>query len=496
MFEFNACVRLVDGTETTQLLTIEEKIYFDNVRTVSVDVISKVPFDGECAVRIEIEPTEEIVEYMADYRDWVWWCKPFFGTDLGSVPKETQALVMKKADNSFCVMLPVVSENYKCVLQGNGNGKLSAEIFSHYDRLCTCRGLAFVYAVGENPFGLIEVCVKTALKILNDGTRHISEREYPEIFEYLGWCSWDSMEIRVNEEGMLEKCEEFKNKSIPIKWAIFDDMWAEVRDFYGKEYAVRDDMFKLMHSSALYHFEADPIRFPNGLKSTISKINDYGIKAGVWHPVGGYWRGIDPEGKAYEILKDCLIETHDGKLVPDWEKSKSFIYFDTLHSFYRKAGAEFVKIDSQSIIDRYYKGKAPIAKIAKDFHCGLEASAGGNFGNAVINCMGMASENMWSRSISPISRCSDDFQPEDREWFAKHILQCAYNSYVQGQFYFCDWDMWWTDDGQAKKNSLMRAISGGPIYVSDKIGRSNGEILKPLALSDGRILRCDKCCVI
>jgi hypothetical protein len=39
---------------------------------------------------------------------------------------------------------------------------------------------------------------------------------------------------------------------------------------------------------------------------------------------------------------------------------------------------------------------------------------------------------------------------------------------------------------------LCRAISGGPIYVSDKIGRTNPEILKPLCLEDGRILRPDE----
>jgi len=110
----------------------------------------------------------------------------------------------------------------------------------------------------------------------------------------------------------------------------------------------------------------------------------------------------------------------------------------------------------------------------------------------MINCMGMASEDMWNRSYSSISRCSDDFQPENRPWFTKHILQCTYNSILQGQFYWNDYDMWWTDDTQATKNSLLRAVSGGPIYVSDEIGRSNADILKPLAFDDGRILRCDR----
>lgn len=49
---------------------------------------------------------------------------------------------------------------------------------------------------------------------------------------------------------------------------------------------------------------------------------------------------------------------------------------------------------------------------------------------------------MWNRSTSPVSRCSDDFLPEDKAWFTKHILQCSYNCLIQGQFYYCDWNMW------------------------------------------------------
>ena len=49
-----------------------------------------------------------------------------------------------------------------------------------------------------------------------------------------------------------------------------------------------------------------------------------------------------------------------------------------------------------------------------------------------------------------------------------------------------------TNDPQALKNSVLRAISGGPIYVSDKLGESQADMLRPLTLSDGRILRTDR----
>jgi len=487
--KFNIWYKTKDGSIQTERASVTVEQHGE-VNAVYAKVLSRLPLDTDFGVGIDIEPECEIKRFMANYRHSEFWCSPFFRNNLCDVPDETQALLYEREDGIFGVILPVVANQYKCVL--TGGTKLTARLFSWYGKLSSCSDLAFVYAEGENPFELMEKCVKTALKLLNTGVRTREERDYPEIFEYLGWCSWDSMQIRVCEDGLIQKCKEFKEKNIPVKWAILDDMWAEVHDFYGQEYSNFSEMVQLMHSSRLYSFEADPIRFPNGLKACIDKIKEYGITVGMWHPTTGYWRGLEKDGKAYEQVKDYLIETEGGLYIHDYKADKAYMFYKTFHNFLRKCGAEFVKIDNQTMTRRYYKGLAPVGEVAREFHGGMEASAGEYFGSKVINCMGMGSEDMWNRQTSPISRCSDDFLPENKQWFKKHILQCAYNCYVQGQFYYCDWDMWWTDDGQAVKNSILRAISGGPIYVSDQIGRSRRSVLEPLILSDGRILRCDR----
>lgn len=468
-------------------LLTEEK---DGVVLVSADVISENALDPTFGVGIDIELN--VKRYMADYKMSPFWCKPFFGTDLTEVPDETQALAYEKPDGTFGVILPVVNDAYKCVLVGKDKTTVTARLYSNYPKMTKCKGIAFVCAEGEKITELMERCTKVALRELGFGIPHRTERRYPEMFDYLGWCSWDSMQIRVNHEGLLEKCREFRDKEIPVRWAILDDMWAEVRDFKNHSYDSFMEMCLLMHAGSLYDFEADPERFPKGLKACVEDMKEFGLKIGMWHPTTGYWRGIDPDGAAYQKLKDYLMETDDGIFVPDWKREKAYGFYHTIHDFFKRCGVDFVKIDNQSMSDRFYNGLAPIGTVAKEFHEGMEASVGSAFDNHMINCMGMSSEDMWSRPVSAISRCSDDFQPENREWFIKHVLQCSYNSLVQGQFHWCDWDMWWTDDGQAKKNSVVRAISGGPVYVSDKLGRSNKEILDPLVLNDGKVLRCDR----
>lgn len=494
MLKLEPFIRMITGEIDTvgALCDIKED---DGITAVyAYGAVEQAPLDPDFGMGIYIDVGGDIESVVSDYRRCEFWCMPSFGKDFTDVPDETQALIYKKTNGTFGVILPVVDKEFKCVLKTE-NGRLCARIFSWYDKSLRCDTLAFMHAEGNDVSELTEKCTKMALKLLNSGVRHRTERRYPEIFDYLGWCSWDAMEIRVCEEGLIEKCREFKEKNIPVKWGILDDMWAEVKEFQHLKYNNRDEMFKILHRGSLYSFEADHKRFPHGLKHAIDEMNKYGIKAGIWHPTTGYWSGLDPNGDAYAETKDYLIETEGGLNIPDWKTPKAYMFYKTFHDFLRKCGAEFIKIDNQSMTRRYYKNLAPVGKVARSFHDAIEASVGEHFDNAMINCMGMASEDMWSRTVSPISRCSGDFQPEDAEWFVSHILMCSYNSLVQGQFYWCDWDMWWTDDGQALKNSILRAVSGGPIYVSDKIGRSRRELLEPLALSDGKILRCDRCAV-
>lgn len=461
----------------------------DGVTLVYADVLCHSALDPDFGVGIDI-PFKG--RYMADYRSSQFWCEPLFGNDPSSVPDNTQYLAYQKEDGSFGVIIPVVGDTYRCVIVGKDDNTVTAKLYSGYAKLSTCKTLAFVMAEGKDPNELTERCVKIALKALKSGIPHRESRRYPEKLEYLGWCSWDAMQIRVCRDGLLEKCREFKNKEIPVRWVLLDDMWATVKDFYGKTYESFSDMCKLMHASALSDYEADPIRFPNGLAECLEEIRKMGFMPGIWYPITGYWRGIEKNSPAYEKLKPYLLETEDGIFVPDFIREKSFGYFHQINCFLKQCGAELIKIDNQSAYTRFYDRLAPIGEVSRSYHDGMEAAAGAVFDNSMINCMGMSSEDMWNRSASAISRCSNDFQPENRAWFTKHILQCSYNSLIQGQFYWCDWDMWWTDDAQALKNSVARAVSGGPIYVSDQLQRSHSDILYPLALSDGRILRCDR----
>lgn len=446
-------------------------------------------FDAEDALTVRF--SQKDVPYVAYYMRCPYWCRPAFGEALSAVPQRTQALLYKEG-STWRVLWSLCGDVFNCTLHGGTNG-LEAGIASYATTENVLeRTPVLLHFSGKSPYTVLKKAALAAEKLLNGRVMTLEKKPFPKVFEYLGWCSWDAMRVHISEEKLMAKVSEFKEKNIPVRWCILDDMWAHVKEIKGlPEEMTTRDMVKVMHQSTLYAMEADPDRFPNGLSGAIEKLHAAGLQVGVWYPTTGYWRGVDPAGPLAAELADALEMLPNENLVarPTPEAARAF--HGAMQDMLKAAGTDFIKVDNQTHYRTKYMPYYPVGVVAKAVQGAIEDVTEAHFGDGLINCMGMGNESMWNRRKSAVSRCSGDFQPENREWFAKHIQQCAYNSLFQGQFHYSDWDMWWTDDEQAKKNSVCHAVSGGPIYVSDKIDRSRPEPLLPLCFADGRILRAD-----
>ena len=469
-----------------KFITENKSIVFDEV-ALENGYACYISGSGSLVYGIEVQDTSE---YVAIENHSPYWCRPFWGSSLSELPSKTQALLIKNGDN-YTYYLPICDSLYKTLIRG-GKGGFEFYTYVSCNGVACERQLAFICINGTDPLDVAKEAARQACRLLDNGLKLRSEKAVPKVFDYLGWCSWDALQIRVSHDGLMQKIKEFKEKKAPVRFAIIDDMWADVPSLNEVPLDTNfGDMVRVMHASKLRCFEGDPKRFPKGMKAAIKDMKKEGMTSvGVWFPTTGYWSGLEPGGAADAWQKENTVTLENGQIIVMPEKDKAERYFDGLCARVKEWGGDFVKIDNQGFHQRY-AGVYPIGKSARMIQNGIDTAADKYFDGALINCMGMPSECMFNRT-SAVSRCSDDFMPESREWFAKKILQCSYNGLLQGQFYVNDWDMWWTDDEQAVKNSLCRAISGGPIYVSDKIGRTNPEVLKPLCLPDGRIIRADE----
>lgn len=470
-------------TDKADMITVNLKLHSFEKQVavyIHVQVANEQPYGrqrslaAENGIMIIIEQLSDVLGLMANYRHKDWWTRPHFDINYRTLPPRTQSLLWK-TNQGYYQLLPVCDNKYRADLVGCERGMM-VTLSSFQGGHDECHTLAFLLGTGTDPFELAEENTQSALLLIDASITVRRQKRYPEILDYLGWCSWDAFYHEVDEKGLLDKARELQSLDLPVRWVMIDDGWSQV-DNNGRK---------------LKGFDAEQTKFPNGLSATISALKkEFGIRwVGVWHTIVGYWGGIDPI--SINGCEESIYRTNKGKYIPYPKATRAFGFWHAWHSRLKRDGVDFVKVDSQSAIYNYMKDELPIGEAAFEAHTALEASVALNFEGCIINCMGMASENIWHRPMSSVSRNSDDFVPQERDSFKEHALQNAYNSYYHAPFYWGDWDMFWTDNHDSEQNMILRAVSGGPIYFSDPLLRTNPNLLSPLIYRDGRIIRCDR----
>lgn len=301
------------------------------------------------------------------------------------------------------------------------------------------------------------------------------QREYPEMFEKFGWCSWNAFYQEPTSEKIYKKLDEFKEKNIPVHWVLIDDGWSPTEDL------------------KLLSFKENREKFPEGFKECIRRIKeDYGVKqVGVWHTIHAYWAGIHPDSELFREHKDEIMFSRlFDRYIPINKIYEQFKFWDEWHEYLEECGVDFVKVDNQASDDVYIEQDS-LVRGMRVSHAALELSVDKHFDGKIINCMGMDMANVLNRPHTAISRNSDDFYPDRENGFAMHLQQNVYNAIWHSQIYHCDYDMWWSGKADPVQSGLLRAISGGPIYISDAIGETDPEGIKPVVGEDGEIYRLD-----
>lgn len=420
-------------------------------------------------VNLTVDELPERITCMYLFSEW--WTRPFFTDSFTKVPEKTQVMYCKFEKHFSCI-LPLVGNVFKTTACASDNSEeLRLTLDAGISGLRQLEEEIYIIADGETLKEAVEKAFKVLCKRFN--LKPKAGRKLPEMFKYLGWCSWDAFYKDIDEEKIRAKAEELADKKIPVRWMLFDDGWM------GNE----NDMLEGMLP--------DKEKFPRGFSNLISEIKENSMASwfGVWHAFGGYWAGIDPSSDLAKNEADHLYMTRNGRLIPSPETGAGF--YSDWYKLLRAEQIDFVKVDGQSAIPIYFNEDMSIAEAARGMSAELEK--GSEIMNKnVINCMGMAMENIVSRPETAISRNSDDFMPRKENGFAEHLLQNAYNAIYHDEIYYCDWDMFWTMHPDAKKHSLLRAISGGPVYFSDRIGETDPEIVGRMCFSDGKLLMMDR----
>ena len=241
------------------------------------------------------------------HRDW--WTRPAFVRRWEELPERTQCIYLEYEDGFGCLML-LAGEQFKTNAKGLEEGKLCLNVTAYKGGQSEIKEPVFVWAKRDSVYEAVHACAVAAAK--ETGALLKDQKEYPEMFDYLGWCSWDAFYTDISEEKVLAKSDELKEKKVPIHWMLLDDGWQSVRE---------QKMYDLMPESE---------KFPNGFADMVKKLKEAEGSCvehvGVWHALGGYWGGIEPGSRAHLEQGAHLYETSAGKLLPcpDAEKGYGF----------------------------------------------------------------------------------------------------------------------------------------------------------------------------
>ncbi|THF97073.1 probable galactinol--sucrose galactosyltransferase 5 [Camellia sinensis] len=477
------------------------------------------------------------IRFMSIFRFKVWWTTHWIGSNGGDLENETQMVVLDRSDagRPYVILLPLIEGPFRACLEPGNDDNVSICMESGSTKVSESSFRAALYMhVGDDPYSLVKDAIKVARAHL--GTfKLLKEKTPPGIVDKFGWCTWDAFYLTVHPHGVWDGVKGLVEGGCPPGLVLIDDGWQSIShddDPITQEGMNRTSAGEQMPCRLIKFEENYKFRDYQSLKNSISgsaapkgmgafikdlkeefKSVDYVY---VWHALCGYWGGIRPdipglpESKVVEpklspglqktmedLAVDKIVNNGVGLVPPEMVEQM----YEGLHSHLESVGIDGVKVDVIHLLEMLSEEYGGRVELAKAYYKALTSSVRKHFkGNGVIASMEHCNDFMFlGTEAIALGRVGDDFwctdpsgDPNGTFWLQGcHMVHCAYNSLWMGNFIHPDWDMFQSTHPCAEFHAASRAISGGPIYVSDSVGKHNFQLLKTLVLPDGSILRCD-----
>ncbi|XOV90992.1 MAG: Sip1-related alpha-galactosidase [Bacteroidota bacterium] len=485
-----SCAGKDDASIGSRILDFKKK-NFTNV------IVLEAPDRGETLHNILLPDFEKYVHVAADSNQFRWIGAsnrmfPWVGEkDLKSIfePKSPippripnpnrRALTMlfKLTNGNFLTLLPLSGKSSVSWLEVNEKGELTLDYGTLGTDLVPNDLEVPLLAWYESP-NIYESVAKTWELALADervsATANLRAiKKYPEPLKYLGWCTWEQYHKNINEEILSTAMDNIESSGVPVRWFLIDD-------------GHQDD-----NSGLLLSFDPNKEKFPNGWSPITSRKSDEGIKwMGIWHGFLSHWNGVHVD-HTMETISPYLIPNpnRENGLLPGDDQESSNAFYDYLVTTIKDQGFDFMKTDNVSRSTIEYYGSPNPARAQRENVLALEAACL-KHDIGLMNCSAQNTIDMLNASSSATMRTSPDYQKYKLETSKSQILQSVFNVIWLGQTLWPDHDMFHSSDEQVgEAMAVTKALSGGPIYLSDDPSEFVPEVITPLGYSDGQLIR-------
>lgn len=426
--------------------------------------------------------------FTACWRYEPFWMKPAAGARGREVPVETQVLLIEREDTCL-LLVPLVDGPARASLEGTPDDELKLVLETGDPAAVVNGGVVLFIAADPDPYALVERAARSVMAQLKTGRRR-AEKALPAFADQFGWCTWDAFYQEVSHALVRAGLESFAAGGVAPRLLILDDGW-------------QTEQAQPTGERRLTAFDANP-KFPGGLAPTVRMAKEeFGVTTClVWHALFGYWGGVDgPSFPDYDVrsvprafspaIRQLMpaVEFWWGPLVGVVPPRHAHRFFHEYHRRLREQGVDGVKVDNQAALEGVAAGLGGRVALMRRYHEALEGSAHVHFQGNLINCMSCSNEMLYAALNSTLTRTSTDFWPLKPETHGQHLYANAQVGLWFGEFVHPDWDMFQSGHPAGAYHAAGRAVSGSPVYVSDKPGEHDFDLLRKLVLPDGTVLR-------
>lgn len=382
------------------------------------------------------------------------------------------ALLLQLSNGEYLFVKAVAGDNSLSWLQVNTDGTLTLYISTLGEDYLTGQVPLLLTQRAESAYDVFGNAYNTLIadKKVSSLKRRI-DKEYFEAFDYLGWCTWEHYHYDIDETKILYDMDAIEASGIPIRYVLIDD------GHIANE------------NRQLTSLTPDKQRFPNGWTRIMKRKQFDKIRwIGLWYSLSGYWLGISANNDFPQKVRQALY-SYNGSLLPGTSSNNIETFYEYYVNTMKKNGFDFLKIDNQSFTLPLYMGNTQAIRQAKDCNLALEhQTRKAQIG--LTNCMAQNVLNTDHTLHSAVTRVSIDYKKYDENMAKSHLFQSYTNTLLLGQTVWPDHDMFHSCDtvcGDLMARS--KAISGGPVYLSDSPSDFISGNILPLIDKSGKIFR-------
>jgi raffinose synthase len=466
--------------------SIAGRLHVDEVEpgvvTFAVDLGADTPLAAEDGLRLT-GIVSGFETGTALLRSEPWWMRPVFFRQQGFLGDEAQLVLCRRAKD-YVALLPLAAGGAAGFARGVNlpvsAGGLSVRLQAWAPWSVQHAPMAVV-AAGASPYALTAALYRRGLEAMGGPGRLRADKAYPEPFTKIGFCSWNSFYENQTEANLIGAARAFREAAFPIGFLIIDAGWQKT---------TKDWIF----GEKLQTFAPDEEKMPGGLKSVVGAMRKVsGARwIGVWHSIQGTPGGVDPASPLARGQSAHLWAGGEGALLPDPTSARGEGFYTDFYRYLKDAGVDLVKVDFQNWLEPFLRGQVPVFQGLQQSVYNLQAAAKVAFGNALISCMSMGNDVLFNLRDTNVVRNSLDYLlPEGPVGHRRHVANNVFNSLAVQQVAWPDFDMWEAYGDFAKVHSVLRALSGGPVYITGDLAKEDWGMLRRLILADGTLLRTD-----